>query len=292
MHPGRRLGLTLEETRARLDAFALRYDRRFLDTDPLGVVRRFDRPEDRELVGLLAAALAYGRVDSIRASLDRLLAILGPRPSRFLDSFDPVADAPRFALFRHRFTSGNDVARLLGWVRAARDADGSLESFFVKRDPDPASPDLGPAMDAFAGALFALGGSSLRSPGRDGARWLLPRPADGSVCKRHCLFLRWMVRPEDGVDCGIWTRVSPARLVVPLDTHMEKLARALGWTRRSSPSWKMAVEVTGALRRLDPADPTRYDFALSRLGILGLLRSRGGHLRLRDVTAALEVEFL
>jgi uncharacterized protein (TIGR02757 family) len=291
MQPGRRLGLTRDEMRARLDGFARRYDRRFLDSDPLGIVRRYDRAEDRELAGLLAAALAYGRVESIRSSLERLLSILGRRPSRFLEAFDPGRDGPRLAGFRHRFTGGGEVARFLGWVRRARETDGSLEAFFVRHDPDPGSAHVGPAMDAFADALFALDAPPYGTPRhedeRAGARWLLPRPRDGSACKRHCLFLRWMVRPEDGLDCGIWRRVSPARLVVPLDVHMERLARSLGWTRRRSPSWGMAVEVTEALKRLDPDDPTRYDFALTRLGILGLLRARQGRLVLRDVADAL-----
>jgi uncharacterized protein (TIGR02757 family) len=291
MQPGRRLGLTREELRASLDGFARRYDRGFLDSDPLGMVRDFDRADDRELVGLLAAALAYGRVESIRASLREVLSILGPRPSRFLESFDPARDGRRFAGFRHRFTGGSDLAAFLHRIRRAREIDGSLEAFFVRHDPDPESAHLGPAMDAFADALHALGRIVRGGRGgveeRDGARWLLTRPRDGSACKRHCLYLRWMVRPEDGLDCGVWRRVSPARLVAPLDVHMARISRALGWTRRRSPSWAMAVEVTEAMRQLDPDDPTRYDFALSRLGILGVLRARNGRFAPRDVREAL-----
>jgi uncharacterized protein (TIGR02757 family) len=291
MQPGRRIGLNLDAMRASLDAFAHRYERGFLDSDPLGMVRRYDRADDRELAGLLAASLAYGRVESIRSSLERLLRVLGPRPSLFLESFDPARDGRHLADFRHRFTGGGEVARLLGWIRRARESDGSLESFFVRHDPDPGSAHLGPAMDAFADALYALdpapsGGEGAEKE-RAGARWLLPRPRDGSACKRHCLYLRWMVRPEDGLDCGVWRRVSPRRLVVPLDVHMERLARALGWTRRRSSSWGAAVEVTEALKQLDPDDPTRYDFALTRLGILGLVRARGGRVRVRDVAEAL-----
>jgi uncharacterized protein (TIGR02757 family) len=98
-----------------------------------------------------------------------------------------------------------------------------------------------------------------------------------------------MVRPEDGVDCGVWRSVSPSRLVLPLDTHLIRVVRALGWTRRASPGWPMALEATARLRRLDPADPVRFDFALSRLGILGLLPAKGGRLsrrRIADVLAA------
>ena len=96
-----------------------------------------------------------------------------------------------------------------------------------------------------------------------------------------------MVRPDDGVDCGVWGRVSPSRLVLPLDTHLFKVVRALGWTRRKSAGWAMALEVTQRLRAIDPADPIRFDFALSRLGILGLLETPKGRLSPRALRRAL-----
>jgi uncharacterized protein (TIGR02757 family) len=231
-------------------------------------------------------------VESIRGSLERLLAILGPRPAAFLDSYSPRRDASRFDGFRHRFSSGRDIALLLHVVAQARSAAGSLEAFFVEGDADPRAATLEAAMDRFGERLFGLDARPFhrdgRVPARSGARWLLPVPGNGSACKRHCLFLRWMVRPDDGVDCGLWRRVPRSRLVVPLDTHMERLGRALGWTRRRSPGWPMALEVTEALRRLDPDDPTRYDFPLSRLGILGLVHAREGRIRPRDIAAILE----
>jgi uncharacterized protein (TIGR02757 family) len=98
-------------------------------------------------------------------------------------------------------------------------------------------------------------------------RWLLPRPADGSACKRPLLFLRWVARPDDGVDLGLWTALDPARLVVPLDTHVHRIGYWIGLTSRRTASWRTALEVTAALRALDPADPTRFDFALAHLGI-------------------------
>lgn len=274
-----------------LEDLRRRYDRRFLDSDPVGIVRRFDDPEDREIVALIAAGLAYGRVASIRGSLLGLLARIGPRPARFVASFDPAQDAGRFDGFVHRFTRGRDVALLLHLVRQVKERAGSLESLFVDGDVDPGTPTLGPALDAFGTRLFALDSGPFTRDGavprRDGARWLLPLPAGGSACKRSCLFLRWMVRPDDGVDCGIWSRISPSRLVLPLDTHLLRVARALGWTRRKSVGWPMALEVTARLRALDPADPTRFDFALSRLGILGLLAAPGGRLTARGMRRAL-----
>jgi len=274
-----------------LEDLRRRYDRRFLDSDPVGIVRRFDDPEDREIVGLIAAGLAYGRVASIRGSLESLLGRLGPRPSRFVASYDPARDAALFDGFVHRFTRGRDIALLLHLVRQVKERAGSLESFFVEGDVDPVAPTLGPALDSFGSRLFALDARPFVRDGvvphRDGARWLLPLPAGGSACKRSCLFLRWMVRPDDGVDCGVWTRVSPSRLVLPLDTHLLRVVRALSWTRRKSAGWPMALEATARLRALDPADPIRFDFALSRLGILGLLHAPGGRRTARGVRLAL-----
>ena len=274
-----------------LEDLRRRYDRRFLDSDPVGIVRGFDDPEDREVAGLIASGLAYGRVASIRGSLKSLLGRLGPRPSRFVASFDPARDAALFDGFVHRFTRGRDVALLLHLVRQVREDAGSLESFVVAGDMDPMTSTLGPALDSFGARLFALDARPFVRDGvvprRDGARWLLPVPAGGSACKRSCLFLRWMVRPDDGVDCGVWSRVSPSRLVLPLDTHLLRVVRALGWTRRKSAGWPMALEATARLRALDPADPIRFDFALSRLGILGLLDAPGGRLTARGIRSAL-----
>ena len=266
-----------------LEGLAGRFDRRFLDTDPLGLVRRFDEPEDREVAGLLAAGLAYGRVASIRASLERLFGILGPRPGRFVAAFDPKRDSHRLSSFVHRFHTGSDVAVLLTLVREARARAGSLEAFFTASDPDPRSETIAPALDRFGERLFALA----PTPPSDRVRFFLPLPSGGSVCKRSCLFLRWMVRPDDGVDCGVWRGVSPSRLVLPLDTHLIRVVRALGWTRRASPGWPMALEATARLRRIDPDDPVRFDFALSRVGILGLLRDSGGPLGRREVARVL-----
>jgi len=275
-----------------LEDLRLRYDGRFLDSDPIGIVRRFDDPEDREIVGLIAAGLAYGRVASIRASLTDLLGRIGPHPARAVTSFDPARDAHRFDGFVHRFTRGRHIALLLHLLRQAKERAGTLEAFFREGDEDPQASTLGSALDVFGARLFSLDARPFTEDGtiprNDGARWLLPLPAAGSACKRSCLFLRWMVRPDDGVDCGVWNRVSPSRLILPLDTHLVRVVRALGWTRRKSVGWPMALEVTARLRALDSADPIRFDFALSRLGILGLLDAPGGRLTGRTLRRALE----
>ena len=275
------------ELNRRLGALAAACGRRYLDTDPVGLVRRFDAPGDREIAAFVAAGLAYGRVASIRGSVDRALAAMGPSPDRFVDGYDEARDGHRFDGFAHRFTRGEALARLMLLLRRARERDGSLEAFFLRADPDPEAETYGGAMAAFVDRLFAL--DDRDDPAARGARWLFPSPASGSLCKRPCLFLRWMIRPEDGVDCGVWTRASRSRLVMPLDTHLVRVARLLGWTRRRSPSWRMALEVTRRLREIDPDDPIRFDFALSRLGILGLLPAPGGRLARVQLERAFDV---
>lgn len=267
------------------------YDRRFLDSDPVGIVRRFTDPDDREIAALIAAGLAYGRVASIRASLSAVFEAMGGRPARFVARFDPLRDGARLDGFVHRFTRGRDVALLCHLLRQAIERDGSLQAFFLAGDPDPASTTIEDALDAFGARLFGLDARPFTVDGivppRDGARWLVPLPAGGSACKRSCLFLRWVVRPDDGVDCGLWRRVSPSRLVLPLDTHLTKVVRALGWSKRRTAGWPMALEATSHLRALDPADPVRFDFALCRLGILGLLENKGRVLTAQNLRRAL-----
>jgi uncharacterized protein (TIGR02757 family) len=148
--------------------------------------------------------------------------------------------------------------------------DGSIEGFFVAGD-DPSAPDVHAALDSFSTRALATDLSAAygaRPPRRLGVCYFFPRPSAGSACKRLNLFLRWMVR-RDAVDLGVWTRVSSSRLVVPLDTHIIRLGRCLKLTTYTSPGWKMAAQITAALRALDSVDPVRYDFAICHVGMMG-----------------------
>jgi hypothetical protein len=276
--------------REALDDLCQRYDRRYIESDPVGIVRRFDDPEDREIVGLIAAGLAYGRVASIRGSLESLLAWIGPRPARFAAGFEPARDAPLIDRFVHRFTRGRDIALLLHLVRQAKERAGSLESFFLEGDPDPGAPTVGPALDAFGSRLFAL--DARPSRGTASCRIVMARVGS---CPPRCRFRLQALVPLPAMDGkagrrGPTARLgpgSPSRLVLPLDTHLLRVVRALGWTARKSAGWPMALEATARLRTLDPDDPIRFDFALSRLGILGLLDAPGGRLSARRVRRTL-----
>ncbi len=130
------------------------------------------------------------------------------------------------------------------------------------------STDVGKALDSFSIRAMSvdLRPAYGRVPLKPGVQYFFPRPSAGSGCKRLNLFLRWMIR-RDEVDLGVWTRPSPSVLVVPLDTHVVRVGRCLGLTRRTSPGWPMAAEITASLRALDPVDPVKYDFSLCHIGM-------------------------
>lgn len=253
----------------RLRDLARRYDRAFIDTDPLRWPKSFDDPDDQEVAGVVAASLAYGRVASIHRSVAAVLERLGPRPARALDRGRRRALGSALAGFRHRFTAGADVAWLLEGVARARDEAGSLGAFVAAHavGPEPLRSGLA-AWHALARTV-----ETDDDPVRRRARaFLLPDPFSGTALKRTLLLSRWFVRGGDGIDLGIWKapgRLEPRHLVLPLDTHVHRTALDLGLTRRTIADWKAAIEATATLARFDPDDPVRFDFALVRPGIVG-----------------------
>jgi uncharacterized protein (TIGR02757 family) len=266
------------DARQRLEELYRTFDHVTSASDPVHIVRRYEAPEDREIVGFCAAALAFGRVASVLQSVESLLEVMGPHPAAFVRQFEPVRHSRRIEPLVHRWIRGRDlVALLLILQRMLRDSR-SIEDFFLAGD-DPAAPEIGAALDSFSERALEtdLREAYGRLPKRPGVCYFFPRPSAGSACKRLNLFLRWMVR-RDAIDLGVWTRVTPARLIVPLDTHVIRLGRCLGLTRYTSPGWKMAAEITASLRALDPGDPVRYDFSLCHVGMMsacGFQRPQG-----------------
>jgi uncharacterized protein (TIGR02757 family) len=246
-----------------LDQLAREYGPRYLHTDPIGAVRRFTDPEDQEIAAFLAAGLAFGRVSIILQHLYDLWDRLDGRPARTVHDWKP-GDERRLEGFVHRWIPGNDLCLVLNALSRARREHGSLHRLFLGAY-DPSDRDLSRPLSRFVSAIRDLVPARTRSRG---VVTFFPDPEQGGACKRLNLFLRWMVRREDGIDLGLWPRVRPDQLVMPLDTHVSRLSRYLGLTRRRTVDWKMAVEIANSLRTFDPRDPIRYDFALSRLGIL------------------------
>jgi uncharacterized protein (TIGR02757 family) len=256
-------------------------------TDPIQIVRRFERSDDREVVGFCAAALAFGRVTSVLQSIERVIAVMGEHPGQYVRGFDPTREARKFHDIVHRWIRGADLVALIWLMKQMIDRAETIEGFFLEGH-DASAADVGAAIESFSRRALALDLRAAygRVPKRAGVCYFFPRPSAGSACKRFNLFLRWMVR-RDGLDLGLWTRVSPAVLVVPLDTHVIRVGRCLRLTHYTSPGWRMAQDITASLRQLDSADPVKYDFALCHLGMMnacGFSRAqRDAHCPLRGV---------
>jgi uncharacterized protein (TIGR02757 family) len=252
----------------RLDSLYHDYNRQESATDPVHLVRPFTTNADREIAGFCAASLAFGRVASVISSIGTLFRIMGDHPAAFVRSFDPAAPHPELRTMVHRWTRGADLVALLWILRQMLEANGTIEGFFLE-GVDQGAPDLGPAIERFSTRALALDIRQAygKLPKRPGVCYFFPRPSKGSACKRMNLFLRWMIR-RDEIDLGVWTRIPPGKLVVPLDTHIIRLGRCLRLTRYRSPGWRMAADVTASLRTLDEADPVRFDFSLCHVGMM------------------------
>src|SRR5438876_1277948 len=262
--------VSTEMLRERLDALVATFDISTITPDPLELVLRYEDPCDQEVAGLIAAAFAYGRADIVVANVGRVLDRMLPSPFAYLSAFERKRALSDFAGFAHRFHKTPELVDLFDRIAAAISTCGSLGGLF-RRCYDDEDEDIGPSLARFVeilcsgGLQAAVGGLKPTAT----LRYLLTSPRDGSACKRMNLFLRWMVR-RTPPDLGIWDFVDPAKLVVPLDTHVHRIATFLGLNSRKSANWKTARAITDRLAKFDRGDPIRYDFAICRLGILDL----------------------
>lgn len=251
-----------EELRESLDRLYRTYNRRaYVGTDPLAYLYDFDRMGERELVALVASALAFGNVKQIMRSIGTVLDVLGDSPVDFVMNSSPRKLRSVFSGFKHRWARGGDLACLLLGARHVIETYGSLEKCIADAH-ESSHRDVVPALTVFTAEIA-------RGSGGD-AGCLVPSPRRGSACKRLNLFLRWMVRRDD-VDPGGWSHVPAAKLIVPLDIHMYRWGRALRFTERRRADLRTAREVTDAFREIAPDDPVKYDFTLTRLAVV-----RGG----------------
>lgn len=257
----------LDAVRARCDTEARKR------SDPIEYVHRYARPEDRELVALVASSLAFGNVKALRAKIEDALDRLGPDIAVAAGDLKGLRASLRG--WKHRLFTADDLARLLAGARAVQRAHGSLGEALRMHLAETA--DLREALVAWTAAIRAAGGLD-RPSERRGPAHILSDPSKGSAVKRLLLLLRWMARPADGVDLGQWP-VPPSALVIPVDTHIHKLGKNLGFTARRDVSWRTASEITAALRRFDPDDPVKYDFSLCHMGMLQRCPSRRDPVR-------------
>jgi len=250
-----------------LEKLYARYNHReLIKPDPLQFVYQYSNRADMEIAAFLGACLAYGRVQQIEKSLTNLLGRMGDSLFEFIRDFDEQKRT-KLKDFRHRFTSGDCLSDLLSLLKKVLYQYGSIERFFA-RGYNQHDRNIIPALSKFCDSLTCMHVAEHNGEPNRGLRFLLTSPSRGSACKRLNLFLRWMVRDDD-VDTGLWKSVDKAKLLVPVDVHMARLSRILGFHSTKTASLATAVEITEAFAEIEPADPVKYDFALSRIGIVG-----------------------
>ena len=227
-----------------LEKLYLKLNKRALvNPDPLWFLYDYPDIKDREITGLIASSLAYGRVAQILKSIDKILQPMEGKPFDFVTSHNEKDFAAIYRGFVHRFTTDADIVRLLCGIRHVIKEYGNFEN------------------------LYLLGSTKFADEMNMSQKsYLIPSPADGSACKRLNLYFRWMVR-SDEVDPGGWTRGDKSKLIIPLDTHAFHVARIFGFTERKAADLKTAVEITNRYAEFAPDDPVKYDFALTRFGI-------------------------
>lgn len=264
---------SLQKLKNTLDTFYREYDfRQRMLHDPIEFPHRYRKTGDIEVAAFLASSFAYGKVTLFKPVVEKILNLMGRSPSDFLLNVSIRRESKRFEGIQYRFNKNEDILCLLLMLQTILKEEGSLKNAFM-RHYRSADADIGSALAGMVEALLAVNTSVIYGSNARPAGLLqfLPSPAQGSACKRLCLYLRWMVRDRD-IDFGIWKEVGKDRLVIPVDTHIMRISRCLGFTKRKAANWKTAVEITRALKQFDPQDPLRYDFALCHHGISGICR--------------------
>ncbi len=236
--------------------YAKTNQRKYVHPDPLEFLYSYPDINDREIVGLIASSLAFGKVKQILEKVSLVLDGMTTSPRAFLENATQKSLNKAFKSFQYRFVAGSHLVSFLWGIKKTIEQFDSLHQCFLDGSKKEDETIL-PALSYFVSELV----SHNNAPG-----YLLARPDKGSACKRLNLFLRWMVR-EDRVDPGGWTGIDAGKLIVPLDTHMYKCGLAFGFTSRKQPNMKAALEITAGFRKLVPEDPVKYDFALTRYGI-------------------------
>lgn len=279
-----------------LDKFYGEYDfKERILYDPIEFPHRYKRREDIEIAGFIASCFAYGKVGLFKPVIEKILSAMRGRPGRlvptcrdslrraeesspynFLMEFKAKKDGRLFSGIKYRFNENKDIICLLHIIshllRSHKSIENVFKSFYKKTDSDTGKSLTGFIDYALKTDTSDVYGKNLK-PG--GLLQFFPSPSKGSACKRMNLFLRWMIRKRD-IDFGVWKGIPENKLIIPLDTHIARISRCIGFTKRKSQDWKMAVEITNALKKLDSEDPLKYDFAMCHYGISGLCSSKRG----------------
>lgn len=230
----------------------------FVEHDPISIPHLFKKKQDIEIAGLFAATLAWGQRVTIIRKCTELLERMDNDPHRFILDHSEK-DLKSFLSFKHRTFNSTDTLYFITFLNWYYKQHKSLEDAFLVSAADVT---IEKGLVHFQKLFFSLEEAPSRT------RKHIPTPERKSTCKRMVMYLRWMVRQDtQGVDFGIWKKIKPAQLVCPCDVHVDRVARQLKLIKRKQTDWLTALELTAELRKLDPIDPVKYDFALFGLGV-------------------------
>ena len=245
-----------------LDQLVEQFNRpNFIQDDPISIPHLFSKKEDIEIMGFWVAMLAWGQRKTIINKARELVQLMDGAPHDFILNHQEK-DRKRFLAFKHRTFQSIDTLYFLEFFQNYYRTQPSLETAFSQFiSPDDETIEKG--LIGFHNLFFALEFAPQRT------RKHVSTPARKSTCKRLNMFLRWMVRQDDkGVDFGLWNQIKPSQLLIPLDVHVDRVARKLGLLERKQRDWQAVVELSKTLKQFDLEDPAKYDFALFGLGVL------------------------
>ncbi len=249
-----------EELKDFLEEKVLLYNnKRFIETDPVSIPHQFSKKEDIEIAGFLSATIAWGQRKTILRNARQLMKWMDDDPYNFILSFTEE-DLKPFRNFVHRTFHADDCIFFLRSLKNIYEKKGGLSNLFAMKELN--------GNDQVKNSIVNVRNVFFELPHLKRNEKHFSDPSSGSAAKRLNMFLRWMVRKDhSGVDFGIWKDISPAYLICPLDVHSGRVARKLGLLKRKQNDWRTAIELTGNLKKMDPNDPVKYDFALFGLGV-------------------------
>lgn len=262
-----------------LEQIVKKYNRRdYLDTDPVSIVHKIKGEKSRETAAFISSVFAFGNVKTIKATILKVLHPMDNNVYDFIKHYEKLqhesllnskkSQRSKLYLFQgigHRFIKGNDISCLVNTLHFVLKEYGSIENLFMQYFTK--ENNLRKSLKVFTKNIREIYCRNNSDFCERTLRFMLPSPEKGSACKRMNLFLRWMVR-KDEIDFGIWKGIKKNELIIPLDTHIARLSKSLGFTKRKTLGWNMANEITENLKKFDPLDPLKYDFALTRIGML------------------------
>jgi uncharacterized protein (TIGR02757 family) len=234
----------------------------FIAADPVCIPHRFTKRQDIEISGFFAAIFAWGNRTTIINKSTELMRLMDDAPYDFcLHHTD--TDLKKLLNFKHRTFNPTDLLYFISFFKQHYSSNQSLETAFTKWINNHADEPVEEALNGFYRYFFSLEDVPKRTLKH------IASPAKKATCKRLCMYLRWMVRQDSqGVDFGIWKKISPSKLLIPIDVHVARVSRQFGLLHRKQTDWQAVRELTEALRKMDPADPCKYDYALFALGVL------------------------